>query len=163
MNRYRQSPRLSLLDRLIDMDAGLSPRSTRSGADESGSHACLGRDLENLLNSRCRVLSPPGMHPHLQQSLLVYGLRDLVTVNLSDAKSRQDFAEEVQRLIHRFEPRLVRVQVSFPPQFQEATGHSVRFRIDALILQDPAPEPVIFNSVMEPGSCSVRVEEAFYV
>ncbi len=162
MTGQRRSSAWSLLDRLTNTEAGIGARRRRSGTDDDGCHGSLGRDLENLLNTRCRVLTPPVRHPNLQRSLLVYGLRDLVTVNLIDAQSKQDFAEEVQRLIRRFEPRLTRVQVSFPQQTEAAT-RSLRFRIEALVLQDATLEPVIFNSVLEPGSCSVSIEEARYV
>lgn len=160
MNMHTSS--LSLLDRLVNDAEEHRPGQSRTLHNGGLTHAGLRRDLENLLNSRSRVKSPPARHPNLQQSLLAYGLRDLVTVNLVDAQSRRLFAEEVQSLIRRFEPRLTRVQVSFPQQPHTAAT-SLRFRIEALVRQGPALEPIIFNSILEPGSCSVRIEDAFYV
>ena len=72
------------MDRLIDSDPN------NQAEVDSGQHQKLKelrqsvrRDLENLFNTRIRLLEPEEKYSQLKFSILNYGLPDLATVNLS--------------------------------------------------------------------------------
>lgn len=123
--------------------------------------ASVRRDLENLLNTRLRMLEPGDEYPELKNSLLNYGLPDLAAVNISDKQSKRNFIEQLERLLIEFEPRFKSVSVNFLEN-TNSLDRTLRFRIDATLYADPAPEVVVFDSMLEPVSRTVNVEEAGY-
>ncbi len=155
--------RPSILDRLLDND----PSNTMEV--DSGQHQKLKelrnsvrRDLENLLNTRLRILEPDDDFNELKKSLLTYGLPDLATVNIIDKVSRKKFVTLLENMLIEFEPRFKSVNVNYLEN-SNALDRTLRFRIDALLYADPSPELVIFDSVLEPVSRTVNVEEASHV
>lgn len=152
--------RPSIMDRLIDNEPG-----NRVEVD-SGQHQKLKdlrqsvrRDLENLFNTRIRLIEPDDKFHHLKRSILNYGLPDLATVNLTNIERRREFIQEMERLLLEFEPRFKSVNVVYV----ENTNRSermLRFRIDGTLYADPSPEVVVFDSVLEPVSRNVSVEES---
>ena len=62
----------------------------------------------------------------------------------------------VEVVVETFEPRLEGVVVSLEP----ATGpeRAVRFRIDARLRVDPAPEPVAYDTLLQLGTGEFRVK-----
>jgi type VI secretion system protein ImpF len=155
--------RPSILDRLLDNDPG-----NAMDAD-TGQHQKLKqlrnsvrRDLENLLNTRLRILEPDDEYNELKKSLLSYGLPDLATVNIIDKVSRKKFVTHLENLLIEFEPRFKSVNVNYLEN-SNSLDRTLRFRIDALLYADPSPEVVIFDSVLEPVSRTVNVEEAHHV
>ncbi|MFL5342353.1 MAG: type VI secretion system baseplate subunit TssE [Gemmataceae bacterium] len=150
----------SLLDRLIDLE----PEASREPAP--GRHQILRdlklsvrRDLENLLNTRYRCLSPPDHLKELKQSLLNYGIPDLTGASLSSAKERDELCRVLQAIIARHESRFKSVRVT-PLDNAEPLDRTLRFRIDALLLVDPAPEPIVFDSMLRPATGSFEVRGA---
>ena len=61
--------------------------------------------------------------------------------------------------IRRFEPRFQQVDVKMLENF-DPLDRTLRFRIDALLRAEPAPEPVVFDSSMQPATCNVQVRGA---
>ena len=57
-----------------------------------------------------------------------------------------------------FEPRLRSVRVTLEPvsKFDQA----LKFRVDALLRLDAAPEPVIFDAVLQMATCEYSVRGA---
>ncbi len=152
--------RASILDRLIDNDP-----SSLDGPD-TGAHnrikdmrLSVRRDLENLLNTRLRVMQPDDGYHELKKSLLNYGLPDLATVNITDLAKRKQFITWLESLIMEFEPRFKSVTVQYRDNNNE-TDRVLRFRIDAVMYADPSPEVVVFDSVLEPVSRTVNLQEA---
>ena len=117
------------------------------------------RDLENLMNTRFRIVQPPEELKQVDASLLNYGLPDLATVNISDIEKRKEFTRQLEKIIKMFEPRFKDVKVSYLDN-KDQKDRTLRFRIDATLYADPAPEIVVFDSVLEPVSRTVSVEEA---
>ncbi|ACR11888.1 type VI secretion system baseplate subunit TssE [Teredinibacter turnerae] len=155
--------RPSILDRLLDDD----PRSPRE--PEVTKHqqlrnlrASVKRDLENLLNTRYRIVSPPENLKQLENSILNYGMPDLATVNVSDIEKRRAFTRELEQLLKTYEPRFKTVHVSYQDN-SDTTDRTLRFRIDATLYADPSPEVIVFDSVLEPVSRAVNVEESPHV
>lgn len=120
------------------------------------------RDLEQLLNTRYRPLSPPPELPHLADTFLNYGLPDLATVNMLDGAKKAAFTRSIAQIITAFEPRLARVRVEFlAVREQERT---LRFRIEG-VMHTGGPrgsehEPVVFDSTLEPVLRAVTVKDS---
>ena len=151
--------RPSILDRLIDSDPG-----NRIEADPDQHQKLkelrqsVRRDLENLLNTRMRLIEPDDEYTELKHSLLNYGLPDLATVNISNIDKRRQFVQQLERLLLDFEPRFKTVSVIYQDD-TESIDRTLRFRIDATLYADPSPEVVIFDSILEPVSRTVNIVE----
>lgn len=150
----------SLLDRLIDLEPDNSKEAPPSRNQVLRDlKQSVRRDLENLLNTRrCCVSPDPGLK-ELKQSLLNYGLPDFLGLNMSAPKDREDFCRQLQAVIRQFEPRFKSVKVLLLSN-AEPLDRTLRFRIDALMYADPAPEAVVFDSSLEPSTGVVQVKGA---
>ncbi len=151
--------RASILDRLLDDEPQISV-----DADTNKYHKLknlrnsVRRDLENLLNTRHRIMEPAEELPQLELSLLNYGLPDLATVNMSDLDKKQQFIDNFESILRDYEPRFKSVKVSLQDN-TDKLDRTVRFRIDATLYADPYPEVIVFDSVLEPVTRSINVRE----
>lgn len=105
------------------------------------------RDLQSLLNTRQEALEDvPGDFTETRRSLVVYGLPDFSSLDLGSGSDRTRIRRAVEQAIANFEPRLDRVRVAL----EETKGvRGLHFRIDAILLLDPAPEPVTFDAELQ--------------
>lgn len=149
----------SVLDRLLDdaPDRSVDPPVSRGQALTELRRA-VGRDLENLLNTRQRCKSPPSDLKELDRSLVNYGIPDFTGADMATVEKRNVFRAHVERLIRRLEPRFVEVAVRMLDNIDPA-DRTLRFRIEALMYADPAPEPIVLDSVLEPVSRSFSVRD----
>lgn len=151
--------RPSILDRLIDNDPNSSveidPDQHQKLKDLRDS---VRRDLVNLLNTRFRMVEPEDELIEVKKSLLNYGLPDLATVNISDKDKRKEFIEHLETVLIEFEPRFKSVKVNYMEN-SDSLDRTLRFRIDAILYADPSPEMVVFDSILEPVTRTVDVEE----
>jgi type VI secretion system protein ImpF len=146
----------SVLDRLID-----------PASDDVIGHSQLlrelklsvRRDLENLLNTRWRCKIWPPDLGELEKSLVNYGIPDFTGANLGVRANREEFRKIIERTIRRCEPRFKRVTVALTDK-TEPDDRMLRFRIDALLHADPAPEPVVFESTLLPATAHFEVRRA---
>ncbi len=152
--------RPSILDRLFDDEPG------NQSEIDLGQHqklkqlrASVRRDLENLMNARFRVMEPAEEYVELEKSLLNYGLPDLATVNITDIEKRKEFTSKMEKILREFEPRFKEVNVSYLEN-NDNTDRTLRFRIDATLYADPSPEVVVFDSILEPVTRSISIEDA---
>jgi type VI secretion system protein ImpF len=160
MPRTDREPNIvpSLLDRLLDEEPGQTrePLWTRIQTVRQ-LEASVARDLEELLNSRREALEE--LSPDLAEvsrSLLNYGLPDFTAYSLSGEKDRARIRRILEETIVAFEPRLQRVRVTLePPREHEK---AMRFRVDALLRVDPAPQPVTFDTVWRVETQAYRVQ-----
>lgn len=147
----------SLLDRLIDDDPGSRVEEPKNQFQRLRQlKQSVRRDLENLLNTRWRAIGWSSDFEELETSIANYGIPDFTGANLGSAGSREDFVRIIQDTIRRFEPRLKRVKVDLVDN-TEREDRTMRFRIDAILLAEPEPEPVVFDSALEPTSGVFRV------
>ncbi|WP_096086441.1 type VI secretion system baseplate subunit TssE [Agaribacterium haliotis] len=152
--------RASLFDRLRDDEPHLEFEAAQTQHQQLKElRASVRRDLEKLLNTRFRVCSADEKYPNLQESLLNFGLPDLATINIIDIDKKRAFTAQLERILRQFEPRFKSVKVSHLDN-RESTDRTLRFRIDATLYADPVPEVVVFDSILEPASRSVNVEES---
>ncbi|MTJ83164.1 MAG: type VI secretion system baseplate subunit TssE [Telmatospirillum sp.] len=147
----------SLLDRLTQ-----APEGARSfGAALDHLKQSLRRDLEALLNTRRRPGPPGDGLPELARSPIRYGIPDFVAVNMAAQERQAAFGKTLERVIRDFEPRLANVSVTLmtPAQAPALTPQrSLSFRIEAVLRVEPAPEPVIFESVLDPISRTFSIK-----
>ena len=115
------------------------------------------RDLEALLNTRQELLQEPlPEFVEVRRSLLLYGLPDFTTLSILNRRDHVRIQRAVTQAIATFEPRLDRVRVTLePPRQHEQT---LRFRIEALLQVEPAPEHVIFDAMLQLSTQVYRVQ-----
>ncbi len=139
----------SILDRLLDDQPGVSqePIPNRS-QNVRQLKKSVARDLEALLNTRREALEdiPPDF-AEVGRSLLVYGLPDFTSYSLLGQQDRTRIRRALEETILRFEPRLQRVRVTLEPPREDE--RILRFRVDALLRMDPAPEVVTFDTMLQ--------------
>jgi len=100
--------RPSILDRLIDNEPHVQIESELSRHQHiKDLRHSVRRDLENLLNSRYRLLAPPEDYPELQTSLANYGLPDLATINITDLDKKREFTRNLEKVLRIYEPRFL--------------------------------------------------------
>ena len=138
----------SILDRLLDAEPG---NAREPLADRFQSlrelEAVVARDLELLLNTKRESLAElPTEFAEVNRSLVTYGLPDFTDFSLDSIDDRSRILRTVEQVIADFEPRLQNVHVAIEPPRPHDRG--LRFRIDALLRVDPAPQPVTFDAVL---------------
>lgn len=148
----------SVLDRLIDDN----PESQREDPRQRyqiirDMKESLQRDLEQLLNTRWRCKQWPPDLSELRVSLVNYGIPDFTGIQFSSAERQEELRDVIESVLRNYEPRLSEIDVEIETDF-DAQDRSCRFRIDALLMVDPAPEPVSFDTTLEPvtGDFSVK-------
>lgn len=116
------------------------------------------RDLELLLNTRYRCISPPSNCEELTRSLANFGLPDASTINLASQDHRKQFCKNIERAILTFEPRIKTVKVQSDSKIDPENPY-IKFRIEAILHANPAPELIIFDSSLDLIKQSVDVAE----
>jgi type VI secretion system protein ImpF len=152
----------SVLDRLLDYQPHISrePPPKRHQVLSELKQA-VRRDLENLLNTRVRCRPcPPGLR-ELEHSLANYGLPDFTGIATGADRAREEMRRRLEEIIRREEPRFKTVAV-YKVDGAEPLDRTWRFRIEALLNVEPAPEPVVFDSVLKAvtGTFEVKGGEA---
>lgn len=142
----------SVLDRLIDLEphnrteAPMNRTQVLQQMKES-----VGRDLQALLNTRCRATSWPEDYEELDRSIFAYGIPDCVGISTGSREQQEMLRRMMLRAIETFEPRLMNVHVKLADT-NDPTDRALRFRIDGMLKVDPAPEPVIYDSKLDATS-----------
>jgi type VI secretion system protein ImpF len=163
MARVRRDQPLvpSVLDRLLNdnPESNYEPAASRHQVLRE-LKVSVRRDLENLLNTRIRCLSVPDDCKELSKNSLVnYGIPDITGETLDSVQDCEAFCKNLEKIIRRYEPRFQKVTVT-PTQATNAEDRTFHFRIDALLIAEPAPEPIIFDSELRPETGGFEVKEA---
>lgn len=153
MSRFDNEVRIvpSVLDRLLD---DRPEESREAPASRQTSLRLLKqsvrRDLEWLLNTRLDPshVAEPGSE--LSKSVACYGLPDFTSWNVRGGADQETLRRSVEEAVARFEPRLEGVQVTL--ETVSEVDRTLRFRIEARLRIEPAPEPVTFDSILQLGS-----------
>lgn len=154
--------RPSILDRLIDHEPHISVEVDKNKNQHLKElRQSVKRDLESLLNTRYRMLAPPDELTEVHHSILNYGLPDLAVINIADLERKKVFTKDLEKILKEYEPRFKSVSVTYQDS-KDTTDRTLRFRIDATLFADPAPETIVFDSVLDPVSRTVNVEESRY-
>ncbi len=149
---------LSVLDRLIDQEPEIrqEPPASRAGGLRQMKQAVC-RDLEWLLNTRRFADEIPVDLKEVQMSVMAYGLPDFTHAGVKSPSDQNRLRRAIESVILAFEPRLLHVTVSVEPS--EDISRVLKFRIDAHLKVDPAPEPVTFDSTMQIGRGEYTLKE----
>ena len=158
-NDQERAVQLSLLDRLTDeepynrQEAPLSRekslRMLRSGVK---------RDLESLLNTVRTADKAPEAYSEVQDSLWEYGFPDISSMSLQNAQDEQRLLRGLERAIRKFEPRLDRVRVTAYEGFAKSK-QKIEFHVEAMLMIEPVPERIAFDTILEIGKGYYRVKE----
>jgi type VI secretion system protein ImpF len=147
---------LSVLDRLIDDE----PRNhsevplTRSQSVRL-MKAGLRRDLEWLLNTRRTIDPAPESARETTRSVYHYGFSDTSSKSVLSSRDQNDLIREMESTLAVFETRLKRARVKLEPV--QGGVRALRFVIEGLLCMDPAPEPVVFDTLLELGKGEYEV------
>ena len=148
MIQNRQNVQASILDRLVDNEPGVSHEPVQYRLLSIREiKASVIRDLENLLNTRRQILSPPAGCREVNNSVFVYGLGDFTAQNPKSVPVRQHLRHEIEKTISRFEPRLRNVTVHLETPTENE--RNLRFRINGLLFVEPVAEPVTFDTYFD--------------
>lgn len=140
----------SLLDRLIDNEPNLAadPYIVRAESVRRLKTA-LRRDLEWLLNSRRSPDEVGEDFPELSHSLFNYGLPDFSSLSINSPKDKDRLLLVLEATVAVFEPRLRDIRVTMVETAQGETSRTLRFQIEGLLMMDPAPEQVSFDTMLQ--------------
>jgi type VI secretion system protein ImpF len=138
----------SILDRLLDDEPEVSREPLPNRFQNLAQlKKAVARDLEALLNTRQEILEEvPPEFIEVSLSLVTYGLPDFSSSSVLSTNDRNRIRRALEQAVATFEPRCERVRVHLEaPREQDRT---LRFRIEALLRVEPAPEPVTFDAVL---------------
>jgi type VI secretion system protein ImpF len=144
----------SILDRLIDPESAGTSIMTGYTVDQM--YRAVLRDLEDLLNTLHTSHRMPAGFPETRDSIVVYGLPDLASMEAISTEQRGTIGKAIKRVVERFEPRLKAVKVTLMRPEEDSVRPSIKFRIDARLAVDPAPD-VAFDTILEMGSTAYKV------
>ena len=149
---------LSVLDRLIDQDPRTSAEAPAPRAQSVRQlKNSVKRDLEWLLNNRRIADEPSEFLREVGRSLYTYGLPDFSAYSIGSAKEQSKLIRVLQNAVRLFEPRLANVRI-VPVEMTTTGTRKVRFRIEGLLLMDPAPEHISFDTVLQLNNGSYQVK-----
>jgi type VI secretion system protein ImpF len=101
------------------------------------------------LNTRHSPNQVPEDLEELNRSLAVYGLPDTTGIAADDANEQKRLIKAVENAIRIFEPRFIDLKVTLLPITN--VERELKFRIEANLDMEPAPEPVSFDTVLQSG------------
>jgi type VI secretion system protein ImpF len=140
---------LSVLDRVIDREPDSRVEAPLSRSQSVRVlKASVQRDLEWLLNTRRIADEPDESLKEVNRSLYLYGLSDFSSFTMASTGDQNKLLRQLLATIKMFEPRLANVRL-VPMEPLESGIQQYRLRIEAMLLMDPSPEPVSFDSVIE--------------
>jgi type VI secretion system protein ImpF len=158
--KFEKNIQPGLLDRLIDLDPGTSVDPSVSRAESLRQfRAAVTRDLESLLNSTRPQIELPDAYKELEKSLLAYGLPDISSMSIENTRDQKRLLRSLESSIELFEPRLARVRVTSNDRLKKGE-QTITFHVEAILMIDPAPERISFDTVLEISKGAYSVKEA---
>jgi type VI secretion system protein ImpF len=147
---------LSLWDRLREEPVRSSPdRPAARGSALKQLKDSVRQNLEWILNTRRAIEELPEKSP-LERSLYNYGLPDLSSFALRSVADQNRLTKLLEQAVAAFEPRLMNIRVIMEPPTSDA--QSLHFQIQGLLRVDPAPERIVFDTVLDVTSGAYQVE-----
>jgi type VI secretion system protein ImpF len=149
----KQPLQLSVFDRLNEDTSGNSDVIL---SDIDIVRSAVLRDIENLLNTRRRIVKPPESFKHLKDSIYTYGIDDFVAKNPKNPQVRQALKATVIATIEKFEPRLRNVSVDFKPD--DGNAQNLCFSVRATLHAEPVREPICFDTWFYAGRGEYKID-----
>ncbi|MDE1150601.1 MAG: type VI secretion system baseplate subunit TssE [Azospirillaceae bacterium] len=147
----------SVLDRLLQPVEGPSARQPGWNAAVTQLKQSIRRDLEAMLNTRRRPGKLGRDVAELLRSPLRYGIPDFTALNMAAKERQAAFGQALETAIRDFEPRLSGVAVTLLNS-DSGLDRTLRFRVEAVIRVEPSPEPIVFESVLDPVSQTFSIK-----
>ncbi|MCU0625061.1 MAG: type VI secretion system baseplate subunit TssE [Gemmatimonadaceae bacterium] len=148
----------SLLDRLTDDAPGIAREALPTRADSVRAlRDAVRHDLEWLLNTRRELVLLADEMTELRRSLIRYGVPDVSSMSRDGTDTVPRLVREVEEAIAIFEPRLAQARVVALHDPGVSARQELRFTIEALLRIDPAPERVVFDTVLEASRGDYRL------
>ena len=146
---------LSVLDRLIDREPG-SQSEAPLGRSQSERllKAAVQRDLEWLLNTRRIFEEPDDSLKEVNRSVYNFGLPDFSQYTMLSQADQSKLMRQVIAAIKTYEPRLANVRIV---PLESAVVQQFHMRIEGMLLMDPSPQPVSFDTLigLKSGTCRI--------
>ena len=155
-NEIRITP--SVLDRLLDFEPDVSSEAPKSRSKSLRDlKTSVRRDLEWLLNTRRYIEDIPENLEETNKSVAIYGLPDFTGASAKGGAEKKRLIKQIETALKLFEPRFLDLKVTIEPvdNFERA----LKFRIDARLDVEPAPEPISFDTVFQLGSSEFSIKE----
>ena len=113
------------------------------------------RDLEWLFNSRRVKDDRLAKYPELQSSVFCYGVPDLNSEDPSRTHDKDELLHNMEDAVARFDRRLCDLTIEFGSPV--LGSHLLHFQISGVVMMDPVPAEVAFQSSLDPiiGECKV--------
>jgi type VI secretion system protein ImpF len=148
---------VSAFDRLMDdePESSVEIAPSRSQAVHQLKKA-VRRDLEWLFNTRRVAVPPPESLKEVNRSVYIYGLPDFSSYRVKD---QDKLIRILNSTIRLFEPRLANARVVLV-DVDQSDHRTVHLRVEGLLLMDPAPEHVSFDTLLEVTSGEYEVKDA---
>jgi len=149
---------LSVFDRLVDREPYESreaPLGRAASVRILKESVC--RDLEWLLNTRRYADLIDEWAKELPRSVFWYGLPDFTAYSLASSQDQAKLLRALQAGVKAFEPRLANVRIT-SVEVASVGSRTLRFRIDGLLMMDPSPEHVSFDTALELTSGEYKVK-----
>jgi type VI secretion system protein ImpF len=121
---------------------------------------CVLRDVASLLNTlNLETHLDLERYPHVQRSVLNYGMRSLAGLAAA-AVDPVKTAAGIEEAIRRFEPRLRKVRVV--PETSEGgqDSHQLSFRVDAELWGQPVPQQLVLRTRIETDTGNAVVTDS---
>ena len=155
---YERTVQLSLLDRLIDLDPARRSEAPLTRAESLRRlRTSVRRDIEWLLNTVRTGYVPEACH-ELRKSVYAYGLPDISSMSLESSQDGERLLRSLEASISQFEPRLRNVRVTCDEKISRKRM-AIDFHVEALLMIDPAPERISFDTVFEVARGVYKVKE----
>jgi type VI secretion system protein ImpF len=149
-----------ILDRLIDLDPQERQEAPMTRAESLRQlRLAVKRDLEFLLNTTRMPIEVPETCQAVHNTVLFFGLPDISTVSIQDPGDEQRLLRSLEKAIEMFEPRLARARVTSRDRFRPAQ-QAITFHVEAMLMIDPAPERISFDTVLEISKGAYSVKDA---
>lgn len=150
------SGEFSLLDRLQDDDPQGHQDSLRP-LDIKRHKACIARDLEMLLNTRCPIINKIDDRFSLcVQSVLTYGIMDLSALSLHDPNDQRRLRDCILQTIEKHEKRIKDVVVHL--EFTKENKQKLRFRVAGTLMALPDRPNISFDATMQLSSNTYHIQ-----
>jgi len=153
-----RSVQLSILDRLTDLTPKASADPRVSFAESVRLFkAAVQRDLSWLLNARRTPERPPGELVELPTSVYDYGIPDVTSFSRDAAESKARLLSYIEETLATFEPRITDARISIVEVEGEQHRRELRFEVEGMLMMDPTPERVVFDTVLDYTSGDYQV------
>ena len=157
--KFTKNIEQGILDRLIDLEPDNRYEAPMNRPESLRLfRAAVKRDLEFLLNTTRMPIEVPEFCNEVHNTVVFYGLPDIASISVQDFGDEQKLMHSLEKAIQIFEPRLARVRVTGRDRFS-AAQQAITFHVEAMLMIDPAPERISFDTVLEISKGSYSVKE----